>query len=90
MWMMIKHLTGDVLTVELCVSIDLAQLMMYFDWRYGFAFKNFIIDRTSQSTGAGIRASIYNHRNDAILRTWEVPLVHASLLYHVHAVASCK
>ena len=33
-------------------SIDLAQFMVNFDW------KNFITDLTSQSAGAGVRASI--------------------------------
>jgi hypothetical protein len=41
------------------------------------AFKNFITDRTSQSAGAGIRASIFNSLNDATVRTQEVPLGHA-------------
>ena len=41
--------------------------------------------------GAGIRASIINRCNDATVRTREIPLVHVmSLLYHVHAVASCN
>ena len=42
------------------------------------AFKNFIIDRTSQTAGAGIRASIFNHYNDVTEKSWEVPLVHSS------------
>ena len=54
------------------------------------AFKNFITDCTSQSAGAGIRASIFNCCNTATVRTWEVPLVHASLLYHVHTLTSCN
>jgi hypothetical protein len=41
------------------------------------AFGNFITDRTSQSAGAGIRASIFNSCNAATMRTQEVPLVHA-------------
>jgi hypothetical protein len=41
------------------------------------AFKNFITDRTSQSAGAGIRASIFNSCNDAKVRPQEVPIVHA-------------
>jgi hypothetical protein len=40
-------------------------------------FRNFITDRTSQSAGAGIRASISNSCNAATVRTQEVPLVHA-------------
>ena len=43
---------------------------------------NFITDRTSQSAVAGIRASIFNHYNDATVRTREVPLVHASCDVH--------
>ena len=49
----------------------------------------FIVDRTSQSAGAGIRASIFNRCNDATVRIRADPLVHAScdsLLYRVHAV----
>jgi hypothetical protein len=41
------------------------------------AFRNFITDRTSQSAGAGIRASVFNSCNAATVRTQEVPLVHA-------------
>jgi hypothetical protein len=41
------------------------------------AFKNFITDRTSQSAGAGIRASIFNSFTDATVSTREIPLVHA-------------
>jgi hypothetical protein len=41
------------------------------------AFRNFITDRTSQSVGAGIRASIFNSCSAATVRTQEVPLVHA-------------
>jgi hypothetical protein len=41
------------------------------------AFRNFITDRTSQSAGAGIRASIFNSWNAATVKTQEVPLVHA-------------
>ena len=40
--------------------------------------KNFITNRTSQSAGAGIRASNFNRCSDATVRTREVPLVHAS------------
>ena len=43
-----------------------------------YAFKNFIIDRTSQSAGARIRASIFNRCDDATVRNQEVPLVHAA------------
>jgi hypothetical protein len=39
--------------------------------------ETFITDRTSQSAGAGIRASTFNSCNAAIVRTQEVPLVHA-------------
>jgi hypothetical protein len=39
--------------------------------------KNFITDRTSQSAGAGIRASILNSWNGATVRSQEVSLVHA-------------
>ena len=82
-WLMIKHLPAELLQ-EMCwpssrVTIDLAQLTMNFDQRVMFcAFKHFIIDRTSQSAGAGIRTSIFNRCNDANVRTWEVPLVHTS------------
>jgi hypothetical protein len=41
------------------------------------AFKNFITDHTSQSAGAGIRASNFNSCNAATVRMQEVPLVHA-------------
>jgi hypothetical protein len=41
------------------------------------AFRNFMTDRTSQSAGAEIRASIFNSCNAATVRTQEVPLVHA-------------
>jgi hypothetical protein len=41
------------------------------------AFRNFITDRTSQSEGAGIRASSFNSCDAATVRTQEVPLVHA-------------
>jgi hypothetical protein len=54
------------------------------------AFRNLITDRTSQSAGAGIRASIFNSCNTATVRTQEVPLCmrHATaLLYHECAVA---
>ena len=34
-----------------------------------YAFKNFIRDRTSQLLGAGIRASNFNHCNDATVKT---------------------
>ena len=40
--------------------------------------KNFTIDHTSESAGAGLRASNFNRCNDATVRTWEVSLVHAS------------
>jgi hypothetical protein len=39
------------------------------------AFRNFITDRTSQSAGAGIKASNFNSCNAATVRTQEVPLV---------------
>ena len=45
-------------------------------------FKTFITDRTPQSVVAAIRASTFNRFNDAIVRTREVPLVHASLRHH--------
>ena len=51
-------------------------------------FKNIITYRTSQSVEAGIRAFIFNRCNDATVRFREVVLVCATLLYHVHAVAS--
>ena len=38
-WMMIKHLAGDVLTVESCVAIDMAQLTMNFDRRYALCIQ---------------------------------------------------
>jgi hypothetical protein len=41
------------------------------------AFRNFITDRSSQSAGAGIRASIFISCNAATVRTQEVPLMHA-------------
>jgi hypothetical protein len=41
------------------------------------AFRNFITNRTSQSAGAEIRASIFNSCNAATVRTQEVPVVHA-------------
>ena len=50
-----------------------------------------ITNRTSQSAGVRIRASIFNRCNGATVRTREVPLVYAYvtlLLYHVHVVAS--
>ena len=50
--------------------------VMNFDRRYALCIQNFITDRTSQSAGAGIRASIFNRCNDATVRTREVPLVH--------------
>ena len=52
--------------------------VMNFDRRYAQYIQNFIIDRTSQSTGAGIRAYNFNRRNDGTLRIREVPLVHAA------------
>ena len=55
--------------------IDLIQLTMNFDRLC--AFKKIITDRTSQSSGAGIRVSIFNRCHDAIVRTREVPLEHA-------------
>ena len=53
------------------------------------AFKNFIKDRPIRVGGSWNRVSIFNRCNDANVRTLKLPLVHASLLYHVHAVASC-
>ena len=44
------------------------------------AFNNFITNRTSQSPAGGIRASIFNRCNDAIVRIRDVPLVYASSL----------
>ena len=69
---------GDVLTIKSCVAIDLAQLTMYSIGAMLCGFKNFTTDHTSQLAGAGIRASIFNHCNNAIVRTQEVPLVQAS------------
>ena len=43
-----------------------------------YALKNFITDRTLESAGARIRAFILNRWNDGIVRTREVPLLHAS------------
>ena len=72
-------------------SIDLAQLTMNFDQRYALCIQKFITDHTSQLVGAGIRASIFNHYNDATVRTQEVSLGHAmSLLYHLNTVTSCN
>ena len=56
--------------------------------RYALCIQKLIINRTSQSAKARIRASNFNRCNDAPVSTREVPLVHASLLYHVHAVVS--
>ena len=42
------------------------------------AFKNLITDRTSQLTGAGIWATIFNRCNNATVRTPKVPLLYAS------------
>ena len=39
------------------------------------ALKNFIIDRTTQSAGDRIRASIFNRCNEATVKSREVPLV---------------
>ena len=47
-----------------------------------WAFKNFIANRTSQSAGVGIRASNFNRCNDAIVRTREISLLHASCNFH--------
>ena len=93
--MVIEHLPAellqDVLTVEPCVAIDLAQLSMNAIGTMFCVFENFITDRKSQFTGAGIRASIFNRCNYATVRSPEVPLVHAScyvITCKVHAVAS--
>ena len=40
--------------------------------------QNFIIDYTSESAGAGIRAFSFNSYKHATVRTLEVPLVHES------------
>ena len=48
------------------------------------AFKKFITNRTSQSAGAGIRASIFNCCNNATVRTLEVPLMHESWRRHYY------
>ena len=53
------------------------------------AFENFIMNRTSQSAAAGMRAFIFNCCNDTTVRTQNIPLVHVSSLY-IHAVASCN
>ena len=69
-WMMIIHLpAGDVLTVEPCVAIDLAQLRRISIGALLCAFKNFIIDGTSQSSDAGIRAS---SSTAATILLWEL------------------
>ena len=52
--------------------------VMTLDQRYVQCIQKFIIDRTSQSEGTGIRAFIFNRCNDATVRTREVPLVHSS------------
>ena len=66
------------LTVEPFVSVDMAQLAMNFDQRYALYIQTFITARTSQSAGAGIRVFIFSHSNDAVVRSREDPLVHAS------------
>ena len=47
-----------------------------FDRRCALRIQNFITDHTSQSAGAGMRASNFNRCSDATVRTLEVPLVH--------------
>jgi hypothetical protein len=51
-------------------------IIVLYSWRLYCAACS-TTDRTSQSAGAGIRASIFNTCNDATVRTLEVPLVHA-------------
>ena len=58
---------------------------------YALCVQNFMTHGTSQPAGTGIWVSIFNRCNCAIVRTREVPLVHAScdvLFYYVHPVAS--
>ena len=83
-WARGPRFSADKLAVMPCMAIDLAQLTMNFDRRHALCIQNFITDRTSQSAGAGIRASIFKGYNDATVRIREVQQV----LYHVHAVAS--
>ena len=91
-WMIIKHLPAELLQEMCCLSCCVWP-WTWPSWLISIdavlcAFKNFITDRTSQSAGAGIRASIFNRNNDAIVRAREVPRHVTSLLYHIHAVAS--
>ena len=66
---------GDVLTIETCVAIDLVQMTKNFDHCDALCIQSFTVNCTSQSAGAGIRASILNRFNDTTVRTREVPLV---------------
>ena len=52
--------------------------------------KNFITDRTSQSAGAGIRASIFNRCNDPTVGSATSACVMRRHYSHAHAVASCN
>ena len=61
---------------EICGKWLLAQLTMNLHRRYTLCIQNFITDRTSQSAGAEIRASIFNRCNESTVRTRGVPLVH--------------
>ena len=69
---------------EMCWPSSCVWSYIWHSWRWIstgtrlYAFKNFISDRTSQLADARLRASIFNHCNDATMRTWDVPLVQAS------------
>ena len=52
--------------------------VMNFDWHCSLCNQKLYHRCTSQTTGAGIRASIFNCCSNATVRTQEVPLVHAS------------
>ena len=67
---------GDVMTVELCV-VERYRAAKHWASRAVVRKKN-ITDGTSQSTGVGIRASIFNRCNNATLRTRKVPVLHSS------------
>ena len=56
------------------VAIDPTRLTMNFDRRYALCIQTLYHNRTSQSTGAGIRAFIFNLCNDAIVRTRGIPV----------------
>ena len=57
---------------------ELESSVMNFDRPCALSIQKLYHRRTSQSAGAGIRASIFNRCNDATVRTGEVPLVHAT------------